>query len=233
MMRTSPAGVALIARNEGYVGHAYKPVPWERFWTKGYGHYGADVRAGDTISEPAARALLARDLRRFEAPVWAAVGGAPGLTVARFSALVSLAYNCGPGAVTGSIRTYAHAGQWEAVYGVMRQYVRAGGHVLPGLVRRRNEEIALARLGGGSSARPHRDPLADATPTERRWCNEYDRLKAANRNLARRRELRAAMTRQRQEIWRAAKRDGHGNVTAGMRLHHRRDRYASLLARTS
>jgi GH24 family phage-related lysozyme (muramidase) len=224
-MRTTPAGVALIARNEGYVGHAYKPVPWERFWTYGYGHYGADVRAGATISEPAARNLLATDLRRFEAAVTAALRGAKGLTPSRFSGLVSLAYNCGPGAVTGSIRRYALAGDWEAVYGVMRQYVRAGGHVLPGLVRRRNEEIALMRRGA-AAAPARRDPLADLTPTERRWCREYDRLKASNQGLARRRALRSAMLAQRRRVWQA----GHGH---GWDAHHRRERYHALLARTS
>jgi lysozyme len=230
-VKTNAGGVELIVRNEGEVLHAYQPVPWEPHWTIGVGHYGADVRAGETITQAQSRAMLRRDLARFEAAVTAAMRGVKGLTPNRFAGLVSLAYNCGPGAVTGSIRTYALAGNWDGVYSVMRQYVRAGGHVLPGLVRRRNEEIALMRRGA-AAARP-RDPFAGYPALERRWCQEYDRLKARNQNVARRRELRALMLARRKDIWRAAQRTGHGNVTAGMRVRHREQRYHSLLSRTT
>jgi predicted chitinase len=76
--------------------------------------------------------------------------------------------------------------------------------------------------------RPHAaDALAHLTPTERRWCHEYDRLLAHHENAARRRSLRSAMTAQRQRVWRAAQGAG------GWDRAYRRERYHSLLARTS
>jgi predicted chitinase len=70
------------------------------------------------------------------------------------------------------------------------------------------------------------DRLAHLTPTERRWCHEYDRLLAHHEDLARRRALRAAMTAQRKRVYRAAKASGWGRA-------YRRERYHALLARTS
>jgi len=69
------------------------------------------------------------------------------------------------------------------------------------------------------------DPLAVLTATERRWCREYDRLKTGRRNVARRRELRRAMTRQRKRIYLAGQHEGWDKA-------HRRERYRALLART-
>lgn len=219
-MRTSRSGIELIARFEGFVGHAYKPVPWERFWTIGYGHYGPDVRAGQRITQQQALDLLARDVARFEAPV-NAIGA--DFTQGQFDALVSLAYNCGPGAMQGTIATLARKGDMESIPAVMRQYVHAGGHVLPGLVRRREAEIAVFNE---RAPEVEHDPLAHLTSTERRWVHEYDGLKARNVKLSRRRALRAAMLEQRKRIWRAAQKTGWD-------VAHRRERYRSLLARTS
>lgn len=70
------------------------------------------------------------------------------------------------------------------------------------------------------------DPLEHLTPTERRWCHEYDHLKAHNQNPARRRVLQRVMTAQRQRIWREAHKTGWDHL-------YRRQRYRSLLARTS
>jgi len=71
------------------------------------------------------------------------------------------------------------------------------------------------------------DPFRDFTPSELRWIREYDKLKRANRDKARREVLRRVMTEQRKRVWRSAQPPGswdHAN---------RRARYASLLARTS
>ena len=43
-------GLALIKRFEGCRLKAYKPVPTEKYWTIGWGHYGPDVREGQTIT---------------------------------------------------------------------------------------------------------------------------------------------------------------------------------------
>lgn len=70
-----------------------------------------------------------------------------------------------------------------------------------------------------------RDPLRNLTPEERHLCVAYDSLRRRHLNLPRRRRLRAAMTRQRKRIWRAAQTDGWN-------ARHRRERYAQLLKRT-
>lgn len=64
------------------------------------------------------------------------------------------------------------------------------------------------------------------TTTEKRWIEEYDRLKSEDRDLPRRRVLRRVMTRQRQSIWRQAQ-------ATGWRKNNRSARYHSLKARTS
>lgn len=69
------------------------------------------------------------------------------------------------------------------------------------------------------------DPLRFCTPTERRWCREYDRLKKADENRPRRASLRRAMQAQRKRIWKVAEKDGWEKA-------HRRERYEQLLKRT-
>ena len=59
------AGLALIKRFEGCRLKAYKPVPTEKYWTIGWGHYGPDVREGDRITQAEADAMLAADCQRF------------------------------------------------------------------------------------------------------------------------------------------------------------------------
>ena len=55
-----------IKKFEGLSLRAYKPVPTERFYTIGYGHYGADVKANQVITEKEAESLLRKDLEKFE-----------------------------------------------------------------------------------------------------------------------------------------------------------------------
>ena len=65
-MKTSQIGVDLIKSFEGCRLAAYKPVPTEKYWTIGYGHYGADVVPGIKITQAQAEAYLKKDLERFE-----------------------------------------------------------------------------------------------------------------------------------------------------------------------
>ena len=48
---------------EGFESRAYKPVESEEYYTIGYGHYGQNVRPGQTISESEARELLRQDIQ--------------------------------------------------------------------------------------------------------------------------------------------------------------------------
>jgi hypothetical protein len=80
------------------------------------------------------------------------------------------------------------------------------------------------RYVGGYRPRPPR--LAHLRPDERRWANEYDRLRGERRDRDRRRVLRRAMRERRKAIWAAAH-------ESGWEHNDRRRRYRSLLARTT
>jgi lysozyme len=61
-----------------------------------------------------------------------------------FDALVSISFNFGLGNLQRStIRMKANRGDWEGAAGAFRMWTKGGGKVLPGLVKRREAEIAL------------------------------------------------------------------------------------------
>lgn len=230
-MRTSAAGVKFIAGFEGWFPRPYNdPVGYA---TVGFGHLlgyrgvtDADRRArwvpGQdrpgvlTISE--GYQLLARDLGKVEREVRAVVR-VP-ITQGQFDALVSFTFNCGGGALRSStVLRRLNRRDYRGAADALMMWTKAGGRVLPGLVRRRREERVMF-------LRAARDPYAGLTDVERRWCAEYDRLKAADRDLARRRVLRRRMEAQRKRIWRAARGAG------GWGAHNRRARYKALLRRS-
>jgi GH24 family phage-related lysozyme (muramidase) len=141
MRRINDEGLTLIQSFEGCRLTAYKPLASEKYWTIGWGHYGPDVREGQTITQAQADALLREDLRRYEAYVAnpAYCPAADRLTDNQFSALVSFCYNCGAGALKTLCRgrTVAQIGK------ALPLYNKAGGKVLAGLVRRRAAEQTL------------------------------------------------------------------------------------------
>ena len=61
-MKSSDLLIRKIKEFEGFSLKAYKPVPTEKFYTIGYGHYGADVKANQVITEKEAENLLRKDL---------------------------------------------------------------------------------------------------------------------------------------------------------------------------
>lgn len=135
-MKTSQAGINLIKSFEGCRLKAYKPVSTERYWTIGYGHYGADVKQGMTITQAQADSFLVADLSKFEGYV-NALGKQ--LNQNQFDALVSFAYNCG----AGNLRTLCANRTLPQIAVKLLAYNKAGGKVLSGLTRRRKEEQKL------------------------------------------------------------------------------------------
>lgn len=137
-MKASINCIEMIKHFEGVRLKAYKPVPTEKYWTIGYGHYGADVAAGMVITQAMAENYLRSDLAKFEANVnkydsvyhW---------NQNEFDALVSFAYNL------GSIDQLVNNGMRgkAEIADKMIQYTKAGGKVLSGLVRRRQAERNL------------------------------------------------------------------------------------------
>ena len=136
-----PAGLALIQRFEGCRLKAYKPIPTEKYWTIGWGHYGPDVREGQVITQPEADSLLASDCQRFadavDDPAYCPL--AAQLNANQRDALISFAFNCG----TGCLKTLCKGRTLAQVRDAMALYNKAGGKVLPGLERRRKAEQAL------------------------------------------------------------------------------------------
>lgn len=135
-------GLRLVASFEGLKLHAYRATPAEPYLTIGYGHYGRDVKPGMTITPGRAVQLLKRDLQTAERAVEKSVK--VGLSSNRFSALVSFVFNVGAGAfASSSLVRRLNRGEYGAVPRELGKWVRAGGRVYSGLVRRRDAEAAL------------------------------------------------------------------------------------------
>ena len=151
-MTTNDKGIALIKSFEGLRLKAYKAISSEKYFTIGYGHYGADVKEGQTITEAEAEALLRADLKKYEAKVnkystykW---------NDNEFSALVSFAYNIGN--IDGLTKKGSRSR--EEIKNVWTSSSKAGGKELPGLVRRREAELKLFNEGETMAAEFKKDP---------------------------------------------------------------------------
>lgn len=136
-MKTSTAGINLIKQFEGCRLTAYKPVPTEKYWTIGYGHYGPDVTQGMTITQAQAEIMLGIDLIKYETAVERAAIFP--LSQRQFDALVSFAYNCG----IGNLNKLLSGRNALQVADAMLKYNKAGGKVLSGLTKRRQAEHDL------------------------------------------------------------------------------------------
>lgn len=139
VMQISKAGLDLIKQFEGLYLKAYRcpaGVP-----TIGYGHT-AGVAMGQTITQQQADDYLRRDVRQFERAV-ARLVRVP-LTQGQFDALVSFAFNLGEGALAQStLLRLLNSGDYAGAAAQFDRWNKAGGRVLPGLVRRRAAERAL------------------------------------------------------------------------------------------
>lgn len=138
-MKTSPDGLAIIKGAEGLRLEAYPdPGTGGEPITIGYGHTGG-VKLGDTITEEEAEAFLQADLATFEQCVEEHCEYE--LTQGQFDACVSLAYNIGCKAFAGStLLMLLNAGDTDGAAKQFARWNKAGGHVMAGLVRRREAE---------------------------------------------------------------------------------------------
>ncbi|TCJ38194.1 lysozyme [Parafrankia sp. BMG5.11] len=110
-------------------------------WTIGWGATGPDIKPDTVWTRAECDARLDADIARHAADVWAAIGQAP-TSQAQFDALVSFHFNTG--AIARATLTKRHnAGERAAAAAEFARWNRAGGRVLPGLVRRRAAEAAL------------------------------------------------------------------------------------------
>lgn len=143
-MKITHEGLALIKEYEGFRSAAYRDSVG--VWTIGYGHTAMagppDVKPGLKISDSEAEEILLRDVELFARGVRQLLTVT--LTDQQFSALVSFAYNVGLGNFkTSSVRKAVNTNDLDAVGRRLQLWNKAGGRVLPGLVRRRAAEAAL------------------------------------------------------------------------------------------
>lgn len=142
--RMNRAGLEIIKAFEGLRQTAYRDAVG--VWTIGWGHTGPDVRPGMAITRSKADKLLRQDLRRFEVGVQRLVR-VP-LTSNQFSALVSFSFNVGLGAFGKStMLRLLNQRNYNGAAAQFDRWVKAGGRVLRGLVRRRRAERALFLAG--------------------------------------------------------------------------------------
>jgi lysozyme len=95
-----------------------------------------------TLSMDEVNKILSEDLGRFEAGVRRLCPD--GLTLGRFGALVSFAFNFGLGNLQrSSIRMKHNRGEYEEAAEAFMMWTKAGGKELPGLVKRRKDERNL------------------------------------------------------------------------------------------
>jgi lysozyme len=165
-VRLSKAGEELMHRYEGFRNKPY--LCPAHIWTIGYGHVlyqeqirlpmvrvdGKDIpmirkeyplKAEDNRvwSKEEIDELFRADVESFERGVLRLVPGVAGRQ-GSFDAMVSFAFNAGLGNLQRStIRMKANRGDWEGAAEAFMAWTKGGGKVLPGLVKRRQAEIAL------------------------------------------------------------------------------------------
>ena len=165
-MKLSKAGEDLMHKYEGFRSRPY--LCPAHIWTIGYGHvlYQEQIRLPVVRVEgketPMIRKefplkpednrvwtkteideLFRADVGTFERGVLRLVPGVVGRQ-GSFDALVSISFNFGLGNLQRStIRMRANRGDWEGAAEAFRVWTKGGGKVLPGLVKRREAEIAL------------------------------------------------------------------------------------------
>lgn len=142
-MNTSETGLNLIKSFESLRLDAYKDsvgIP-----TIGYGTIRIDgnpVQMGMTITEDQADYYLKTEVEEFEKVINHSV--AVELTQNQFDALVSFTYNLGSGNLLKStLLKKLNAGDYQGAADEFPKWSMAGGHVLAGLLRRRNAERDL------------------------------------------------------------------------------------------
>lgn len=145
----SAVAVSAIAVREGYSSRAYDDGVGVQ--TLGFGSTrhpdGTPVKPGDTVTPQRAVVMLAKDADRIWREAAACIGEVP-LYPHEADAYASLAYNIGSGAFCRSTIVKKlkqtppdYAGACEAI----RMWNRAGGQVLPGLVKRREAEYRMCK----------------------------------------------------------------------------------------
>ena len=155
-MKVSDRCKEMIKHHEGV---RFKPYRCPaRLWTVGVGHvlypnqgrlpldqrdaFPLELHDNRTFSKDEVNGILSTDLIRFEVGVARLFPLV--LTQGQNDALVSFSFNLGLGGVQRStLRSKVLRGEIEEAADEFLKFTRGGGKVLPGLVKRRNDERAL------------------------------------------------------------------------------------------
>lgn len=157
-MKISDKGLAVIKKYEGFYSKVY--LCPALLYTIGYGHVLYPEQARLPLTERKAyplkaehnrvwnkeeiNDLLIKDLARFERGVTLLFPVSYRFTQGMFDCLVSFAFNCGTGLLQRStVRSALLRGDKEMAGESLLKYNRGGGKVLPGLVKRRQDEYNL------------------------------------------------------------------------------------------
>ncbi|MBF6561450.1 MAG: lysozyme [Candidatus Binataceae bacterium] len=110
-------------------------------WTCGWGSTGPDVFPGRAWTQEYADWRLEQDARKF---AYGALILCPKLRGDALCAIADFAYNLGLGRLkTSTLRRRLNAGDMRGARIELAKWVRGGGKILPGLVRRRAAEAAF------------------------------------------------------------------------------------------
>ena len=156
-MKASAAAIKMVKHHEGVRTRPYRCPAL--LWTVGVGHVidpshaavkyeersSLPIPAGwdRTLTMDEVDDILAQDLARFERGV-ARLCPASVNHQGQFDALVSFAFNVGLGNLQrSSIRMRYNRGDIEGAADAFLMWTKAAGKVLPGLVKRRNDERSM------------------------------------------------------------------------------------------
>jgi lysozyme len=133
-------------RADGKV-EAYMPTP-DDVPTIGYGSTGPDIKMGTVWTVAQCNERFDTQLANFGAKIAGLVAGVP-TTQGQYDAMVSLAYNIGVGAFSGSTLLKLHkAGDIAGAAEQFKRWNKQAGKVLGGLTKRRAAEAAMYRGRG-------------------------------------------------------------------------------------
>ena len=137
-MKISKNGIELIKCFESFSPKACKCLATEKYYTIGFGHYGADVKENQTITKEQAEELLQKDLEKFEQKV-NKYNNVYNFNQNQFDSLVSFCYN------VGNIDTLTAKGTRtiKEISEKILAYNKSGGKVINGLTNRRKKEREL------------------------------------------------------------------------------------------
>lgn len=138
-MNLGAKGIELIKSYEGCRLTAYKAIDTEEYFTIGWGHYGPDVKQGQSITQEQADKMFLEDVKIYSNAV-DKYNSKYNFTKNQFDALTSFAYNCGVGALDNVM---SFCNNKKEIAEECKLYNKANGVVLAGLVKRREEEYNL------------------------------------------------------------------------------------------